>query len=97
MNTNGRLQEVGSNDMAIQPLQDQVAGDDPRPSKRVCSEESKENALEEYGYIKLPEWSLPVVNGMSREALSIPRKASASSSTNVGAVKGKSRVGLRRL
>ena len=97
MNANGRPQDIGLNDMATQPLQDQVARDDPRPSKRVCSEESKEIALEEHGYIRLPEGSLPVVNGMSREALSIPRKASAPSSTNVGAVKCKSRVGLRRL
>ena len=97
MNTNGRLQDVGSNDMATQPLQDQVAGDDPRPSKRVCSEEGKENALEEHRYIRLPGWPLPVMNGMSREGLSTPRKASAPGSTNVGGVKGKSRVGLRRL
>lgn len=97
INTNGRLQDIGSIDMATQPLRDQVAGDDPRPSKRVCSEEGKENALEEHKYITLPEWPLLVMNGMSRESLSTPRKASAPGSTNIGGIKGKSRVGLRRL
>ena len=97
MDTNGRLQDVWSNDMATKPLQDQVAEDDPRPSKRVCSEEGKENASEEHRYIRLPEWSLPVVNGKSREGLAVLRKGSASGPTNVGGVKGKSRVGLRRL
>ena len=97
-NTNGhRLLDVDLNDMATQPLEDQIAEDGPRPSKRVCSEEGKENALEEHSYIRLPDWPLPVMTGMSRECLSNSRKASAPSSTNVGSVKGKSRVGLRRL
>lgn len=96
-NTNGpRLHDVELIDVATQPLKDQIA-DGPRPSKRVCSEEGKENALEEHSYIRLPDWPLPVMNGMSRECLSNSRKASASGSTNVGSVKGKSRVGLRRL
>ncbi len=97
-NTNGRrLQDVEINDKATQPLEDQIADDGPRPSKRVCSEEGKENASEGHRYIRLPERPLPVINGMSRECLSTPRKASAPGSTNVGVVKGKSRVGLRRL
>ena len=96
--TNGRrLQDVELNDMATQPLEDQIADDGPRPSKRVCSEEGKENASEGESYIMLPERPLPVVNGMSRECLSNSRKASAPGSTNVGGIKGKSRVGLRRL
>ena len=97
MDTNGRLQDVWSNDIPTKPLQDHVAEDDLRPSKRVCSEEGKENASEEHRYIMLPEWSLPVVNGMSQEGLAVLRKGSASGPTNVGGVKGKSRVGLRRL
>ena len=95
--TNGRrLQDVELNDVATQPLEDQIA-DGPRPSKRVCSEEGKENALEEHNYIRLPDWPVPVMNGMSRECLPNSRKASAPGSTNAGSVKGKSRVGLRRL
>ena len=97
-NTNGRrLQDVEINDKATQPLEDQIADDGPRPSKRVCSEEGKENASEGHGYIRLPERPSPVMSGMSRECLSTPRKVSAPGSTNVGGVKGKSRVGLRRL
>ncbi len=97
-NTNGhRLLDVDLDDMATQPLEDQIAEDGPRPSKRVCSEEGKENALEEHSYIRLPDWPLPVMTGMSRECLSNSRKASAPGSTSVGSVKGKSRVGLRRL
>ena len=98
INTNGRrLQDVELNYMATQPLEDQIANDGPRPSKRVCSEEGKENSLEEHSYIGLPDWPLPVMNGMSRECLSKSRKVSTPGSTNVGGVKGKSRVGLRRL
>ena len=96
-NTNGRrLQDVELNDVATQPLEDQIA-DGPRLSKRVCSEQGKENALKEHSYIRLPDWPLPVMNGMSRECLINSRKASGPGSTNVGSVKGKTRVGLRRL
>ena len=95
--TNGRrIQDVELNAVATQLLEDQIA-DGPRPSKRVCSEEGKENALEEHSYMRLPDWPLPVMNGMSRECLPNSRKASAPGSTNVGSLKGKSRVGLRRL
>ena len=96
-NTNGRrLQDVELNDVATQRLEDQIANG-PRPSKRVCSEEGKENALEEHRFIRLPDWPLPVMNGMNRECVPNSRKTLGPGSTNVVSVKGKTRVGLRRL
>lgn len=84
------LQEMGGNGI------DSV-GFEGRPSKRICSDSGKENMLENWGAKKLIEKPLPEVSAATKIRVSASRKASASTFLSTSNVKGKSRVGLRRL
>lgn len=97
-NFTGRgLQDVGANGLAAIPFEASSIGDNARPAKRVCSEEGKENMSEGHRFVSLPERPLPVVSDTIKSSSSGPRKASAPGSLGVAGVKGKSRIGLRRL
>ncbi len=70
-----------------------------RSAKRVCSDEAKENAREEYGVSTFALSSNSSLKSASAKVQPIPvRKASAPGILSTGASKGsKARVGLRRL
>lgn len=81
------LQETGGNGVGSVDFEG-------RPTKRICSDPGKENTLETWGARKVIEEPLLAV---SKVGVPTSRKASASSSSGRSIVKGKSRVGLRRL
>ena len=90
-NMNDRsLQETGANDV------DKVDSEG-RPAKRICSDPGKENTLETWEGSKPFEKILPIENSAKKAGLPASRKASAASFSSISSVKGKSRVGLRRL
>ena len=98
VNFTGRsLQDVETNGLAAIPFEVLSTDNSVRPAKRVCSEKGKENVSQDHRFMSLPERSLPVAGDRIKASLSAPRKASAPGSLGVGGVKGKSRVGLRRL
>lgn len=91
VNVNDRsLQETGANDV------DSVESEG-RLAKRICSDSGKENTLEIWEASKPFDNILPAAIAATKVGLSAPRKASAASSSGTSSVKGKSRVGLRRL
>lgn len=59
-----------------------------RPTKRICSDSGKENTIETWAAKKLLEKPLPAISAATKVAEPVSRIVS---------VKGKSRVGLRRL
>lgn len=67
------------------------------PTKRICSDSGKENAIETSGARKPIETLLPAVSAATKLGVPISRKASASAILATNRMKGKSRVGLRRL
>lgn len=83
------LQETGGNGMGS-------VDSEGRPTKRICSDPGKENTLENWGAGKFLEKPLPAVGAGTKVVMPASRKAPASSLGTSG-VKGKSRVGLRRL
>lgn len=98
VNLTGRgLQDTDANGSTAVCFEERAIDDTLRPAKRVCSEESKENVAEGPSLGKLPERPLPVVSRSSKAGMSAQRKASAPGSLGAGSLKGKSRVGLRRL
>lgn len=98
VNFTGRgLQDVEANGLAAIPFEASSTDDSVRSAKRVCSEEGKENVSENHRFMSLPERSLPMPGDTIKASLSAPRKASGPGSLGVGGVKGRSRVGLRRL
>ena len=70
---------------------------DGRPIKRICSDFGKEDTLETRGARKLIETRLLTIGAASKISVPNSRKASESSSSGTSSVKGKARVGLRRL
>ena len=70
---------------------------DGRATKRICSDFGKEDTLETRGARKLIETVLPTIGAASKVGGPSSRKASESSSSGISSVKGKARVGLRRL
>ena len=88
--TSRGLYEMGANSVGS-------VDSEERPTKRVCSDLGKENALETWGAKKPSEKALPAVSAATKVGLPASRKASTSSSSSTSGVKGKSRVGLRRL
>ena len=91
LNVTGRgLQERGGNGMGSVDFEG-------RPTKRICSDSGKENAPENWGAGKLLEKPLPAVSVATKVGAPTSRKVSVSSSSGTSSVKGKSRVGLRRL
>ena len=68
-----------------------------KPTKRICPDSGKENAVETWGARKLIETPLPAVSAANKVGFPTSRKASASSFLGTNMTKGKSRVGLRRL
>ncbi len=98
VNFTGRgLQDTDANGLAAVPFEDQATDTTARPTKRVCSEESKENISEGPDLGKLPERPSLMASGSSKAESTAPRKASAPGPFGAGSVKAKSRVGLRRL
>lgn len=98
VNFTGRgLQDTDANGLAAVSVEEQALDANARPAKRICSEESKENVVEGPGMEQLPERPVPVVSASSKAGISGLRKASAPASTGAGSMKGKPRVGLRRL
>lgn len=90
-NMNNRsLQEMGANDV------DRVDSEG-RPAKRICSDPGKEKTLETWDASKPLEGVLPTENSAKKAGLPTSRKASVTSFSGRSSVKGKSRVGLRRL
>lgn len=91
VNMTGRgLQETRGNGMETVDLEG-------RPSKRICSDSGKENTLMTWEAVKLMEKPLPAFSEATKTGVSASRNAPASSSSGTSSVKGKSRVGLRRL
>lgn len=84
------LQERGGNGMGSVDLEG-------RPTKRICSDSGKENAPKNWETGKLLEKPLPAVSVATQVGAPTSRKVSVSSSSGTSSVKGKSRVGLRRL
>ena len=91
------LQDVDTNGLAAASFDSSSIDDNARPAKRVCSEEGKENLSEGQRFVSLPERHLSAFNDGTESGLLAPRKASAPGSLGPGGVKGKSRLGLRRL
>ena len=70
--------------------------DADRPSKRVCSDEAKENIADDTLSTSTPELSKPITTSVKTQVTG--RKTSTTSSSGTGSVRsGKPRVGLRRL
>lgn len=91
VNMTGRgLQESGGNGVGSVDFEG-------RPTKRICLDLGKENTLETWGPRKVVEKPLPSASAATKVGEPASRKASASSSSGTSSVKGKSRVGLRRL
>ena len=91
VNVNDRsLQETGPNDV-------ESVGNEGRAAKRICSDSGKENTLETWEASKPFDKIVPAAIAATKVGPSAPRKASAASSSGISSVKGKSRVGLRRL
>lgn len=91
VNMTGRgLQESGGNGVGSVDFEG-------RPIKRICLDLGKENTLETWGPRKVVEKPLPSASAATKVGEPASRKASASSSSGTSSVKGKSRVGLRRL
>ena len=98
VNFTGRgLQDVAVNGPANLILTEKAGDNYARPAKRVCSDEAKENVAEERLLEKLPERPAPSIICASKGPLSAARKASAPSSLGTGNMKGKAKIGLRRL
>lgn len=101
VNTTGRsLQDASTNGAVFISDNTDAAG---RPAKRICSNETKENAVEGHRILAVDK---PSASSSSTKLSDIPakiqsvgaRKASAPGSLGAGGVKGgKARVGLRRL
>lgn len=90
--TSGGLQETEGNGMG-------GVGSEGRPTKRICSDPGKENTLENcenWGAGKFLEKPFPAVSTATKFAMPASRQVSASTS-GTSSLKGKSRVGLRRL
>lgn len=97
VNFTGRgLQDASPNGLAALPIEASIADDGTRPVKRICSDESKED-ISAKSSLKLPERPQSTTNSVSKVAAPAPRKPSAPASVGAGSVKGKARIGLRRL
>ena len=68
-----------------------------RPSKRICPSSGKENTLETLGLRILIETPLSAIDAATRVEVPISKQASTMNSAGPCSVKGKTRVGLRRL
>lgn len=90
VNRASRGQETGDNGTSS----DDIEGN---PTKRLYSDSGKENAIETWGTRKPIGTPLPAVSAATKLGVPIPRKASASAILATNRMKGKSRVGLRRL
>ena len=100
-NYTGRsLKDASTNGLVSLQQKVDVGG---RPAKRICSDETKENAVEGCG---IPPAAKPSSSSSTMKLSSVPakvqsagaRKASAPGSLSAGGVKGgKARIGLRRL
>lgn len=91
-----KFQSANMNDHGLQETEaNDVDNVDPerRPAKRICSDPGKENTLETWEASKPFEKTLP----LKPVGPPASRKASAASFPGISSVKGKSRVGLRRL
>ena len=88
--TSRDLQETGCNTVGIDDC-------DKRPTKRICSDSGKDDMLEMWGTRRLIEMPLPAASAVTQLEVLNSRTASASSFLGTSSVKGKSRVGLRRL
>ena len=91
------LQNANPNGLAALPLQQRSFDDCARPTKRVCSDEAKENKSEKRPVERLPTRPAQSINGTGRATVSAPRQASVPGLLSTGSSKGKARVGLRRL
>lgn len=90
------LQDTGANAVVVFPAEGRTVDCAARPAKRVCSEE-KENAIEEPAPVRLSERPSPMVGPWSEPGISAQRKASAPGALGAGSVRGKPKIGLRRL
>ena len=91
------LQDVYINELGTLPSTEKAGDDGDRPAKRICSDEAKENVAEGRRLERLPGRPAPSTNCGSKAPDSAPRKASAPSSLGTGNMKGKAKIGLRRL
>lgn len=90
-NMTGRsVQETGANGVGS-------IGSEGRPTKRICSDSGKDNAFETWEDKKLIEKPLPEISAGTMVGVPVYKKAPTSSSLGTSSVKGKIRVGLRRL
>ena len=68
-----------------------------RPSKRICSDPDKENTLETCTNKNQAEKPLPAIGAATKVSMPASKKAFASSVLGTSSLKGRPRVGLRRL
>lgn len=94
-----KIQRVNKNCCGQETGGDGMGSDDleGRPTKRICSDSGKENTLENWGASKLIKTPLPSICAAIKVGVLPSGRASASSSLGKIRMKGKPRVGLRRL
>ena len=98
----GRSQSVNLTSRGLQETRGNGMGSvdsEGRPTKRICSDPGKENTLENCENCdagKFVEKPSPAVSAATKIEMPVSRNASASSS-GTSKLKGRSRVGLRRL
>ena len=95
--TSRGLQDTSANSSTALPIQQRASHDGCRPTKRVCSDGSKENIFGDRHVDWLPESSLPAVSSTSKVSTCKSLGTSAPNALGVGSAKGKARIGLRRL
>ena len=91
------LGERGENGSVALLADGMISDNEARLTKRVCHEDSKENIFSESLSKPFPERPLPRLLGDHKVAPFVSSKASAPSSLGARSMKGKARVGLRRL
>ena len=90
----GHGQETGASSTGSSTGSDDLEG---KPTKRICSHSGKENILENWEIKKSNGAPLPGDCAATEHELSASRKAPMSNALGESRVKGKLRVGLRRL
>ena len=91
------LQDTDANSLTVSPFMEPAYNDISRPTKRIRSEESKENIAEGLSLEMSSETSVLTASGQLKAVITAPRKDAASAAPGTSGMKGKSRAGLRRL